>query len=59
MTARAISPGLGEAPGQQVISDNRGGAVAIAGTPEQCGAFIKEDFAKWSKVVKEANIKVG
>ena len=34
------------------------GAVAIPGTPEAFAAFIKEDFAKWSKVVKDANIKV-
>ena len=34
------------------------GAVAIPGTPEQFAAFIKEDYAKWSKVVKDANIKV-
>ncbi len=34
------------------------GATAIPGTPEAFAAFIKEDFAKWSKVVKDANIKV-
>ena len=28
------------------------------GTPEQFAAYIKEDFARWSKVVKDANIKV-
>lgn len=27
-------------------------------TPEQFSAYIKEDFARWTKVVKEANIKV-
>ncbi len=34
------------------------GAAATPGTPEQFAAFIKEDFAKWSKVVRDANIKV-
>ncbi len=34
------------------------GATAIPGAPEAFGAFIKEDFAKWSKVVKDAGIKV-
>ncbi|HEV7822296.1 MAG TPA: tripartite tricarboxylate transporter substrate-binding protein, partial [Burkholderiales bacterium] len=28
------------------------------GTPEQFATYIKEDFARWSKVVKYANIKV-
>ena len=27
-------------------------------TPEQFSAYIKEDFARWTKVVKDANIKV-
>jgi tripartite-type tricarboxylate transporter receptor subunit TctC len=31
---------------------------AAPGTPEQFAAYIKEDFARWSKVVKDANIKV-
>ncbi|MDB5812764.1 MAG: hypothetical protein JWN94_4886 [Betaproteobacteria bacterium] len=31
---------------------------AAPGTPEQFAAYIKEDFARWTKVVKDANIKV-
>ncbi|TSA41999.1 MAG: tripartite tricarboxylate transporter substrate binding protein [Betaproteobacteria bacterium] len=31
---------------------------ARGGTPGEFAAFIKEDFARWTKVVKEANIKV-
>ena len=31
---------------------------AAPGTPEQFSAYIKEDFARWTKVVKDANIKV-
>jgi tripartite-type tricarboxylate transporter receptor subunit TctC len=31
---------------------------ARGGTPAEFAAFIKEDFARWTKVVKDANIKV-
>ena len=34
------------------------GAEPMGGTPEQFGAYIREDFAKWSRIVKEANVKV-
>ncbi len=34
------------------------GAEAFSSTPEQLGAFIKQDFAKWTKVVKDANVHV-
>lgn len=34
------------------------GAEAVSSTPEAFGKFIKEDFAKWTKVVKDANIHV-
>ena len=34
------------------------GAEAISSTPEAFAAFIKQDFAKWQKVVKDANIHV-
>jgi tripartite-type tricarboxylate transporter receptor subunit TctC len=34
------------------------GAEATGGTPEQFGAYIKEDLAKWTRIVKEANVKV-
>jgi tripartite-type tricarboxylate transporter receptor subunit TctC len=30
-----------------------------ATTPEEFGAFVQEQMARWSKVVKEANIKLG
>ena len=30
-----------------------------ATTPEEFGAFVKDETARWSKVVKEANIKLG
>ena len=28
-------------------------------TPEEFGAFVKAEMEKWSRVVKEANIKLG
>ncbi len=31
---------------------------SIAGTPEAFAARIKSDYAKWGKVIKEANVKV-
>ncbi len=33
------------------------GMEAIGGTPEEFGAFIRAETAKWSKLVKAANIK--
>jgi tripartite-type tricarboxylate transporter receptor subunit TctC len=34
------------------------GVVAVSSTPEQFGAFIKSEMAKYGKLIKEANIKV-
>jgi tripartite-type tricarboxylate transporter receptor subunit TctC len=34
------------------------GFVAVASTPESYAAQIKADIATWSKVVRDANIKV-
>jgi tripartite-type tricarboxylate transporter receptor subunit TctC len=31
---------------------------AAPGTPEQFAAYIRDDFARWTKVVRDANIKV-
>lgn len=33
------------------------GSEAVGGTPEQFGAHIKSEVAKWAKVVREANIR--
>ena len=33
------------------------GAEPVTTTPEAFGAIVKSDIAKWSKVVKELNIK--
>jgi tripartite-type tricarboxylate transporter receptor subunit TctC len=34
------------------------GADAFSSTPEELGSFIQKDFAKWTKVVKDANVRV-
>jgi tripartite-type tricarboxylate transporter receptor subunit TctC len=34
------------------------GAEPLSGTPEEFGAYIKSEMAKWAKVVKAANIRV-
>ena len=34
------------------------GVVPVGDRPEQFAAFIREDFARWSKVVRDGNIKV-
>jgi tripartite-type tricarboxylate transporter receptor subunit TctC len=34
------------------------GVTGVGDQPEQFGSFIREDFARWSKVVKDGNIKV-
>ena len=34
------------------------GAVATGGSPEDFSAYIRDDFSKWTRVVKEANVKV-
>ena len=33
------------------------GAIPVADTPEQFAAMLREDVAKWSKIIKEHNIK--
>ena len=33
------------------------GAEIVACTPQEFGAFIKADIAKWSKLVRDAGIK--
>ena len=36
----------------------RDGADVVAGTPEQFGAVLRAEIAKWTKVAKAANIKI-
>jgi len=35
----------------------KSGVEVVAGTPEQFGAFLKSEVARWAKVVQDANIK--
>jgi tripartite-type tricarboxylate transporter receptor subunit TctC len=35
-----------------------GGAVAAGGTSEDFAAFVKADYAKWGKIVKESGVKI-
>jgi tripartite-type tricarboxylate transporter receptor subunit TctC len=34
------------------------GAETVGGTPEEFGVYIKDDLAKWTRIVKDANVKV-
>jgi tripartite-type tricarboxylate transporter receptor subunit TctC len=34
------------------------GAQATGGTPEQFAAYIRDDLSKWTRIVKDANVKV-
>jgi tripartite-type tricarboxylate transporter receptor subunit TctC len=34
------------------------GASATGGTPEDFAAYIRDDFSKWTRIVRDANVKV-
>jgi tripartite-type tricarboxylate transporter receptor subunit TctC len=34
------------------------GAVPVGSTPQQFAAFLKNEAAKWAKVIREANIQL-
>ncbi len=34
------------------------GAESTGGTPEQFGAYIRDDFSKWTRIVKDAHVSV-
>lgn len=34
------------------------GAAPAGGPPEKFGTYIKDDFAKWTRIVRDANVKV-
>jgi len=34
------------------------GAVPMAMTPEEFGKFLREDIARWAKLVKDTGMKV-
>ena len=35
-----------------------GGAAAVGGTSEEFGAFVRADYAKWGRIVKESGVKL-
>jgi tripartite-type tricarboxylate transporter receptor subunit TctC len=37
---------------------SRLGVEVVGSTPEEFATFIKEDLDRWSKVIKEADVKV-
>ncbi|RPI42022.1 MAG: hypothetical protein EHM59_18835 [Betaproteobacteria bacterium] len=68
LTTRTLSPKLSEVLGQPVVrilgmSDVRerfsaDGSEPAPSTPEQFGAFIRDEVQKWGKVVREAKVQV-
>jgi tripartite-type tricarboxylate transporter receptor subunit TctC len=34
------------------------GSTPVGGTPEEFGAFVKQEIARWGKVVRENNVRV-
>jgi tripartite-type tricarboxylate transporter receptor subunit TctC len=35
------------------------GIVAVGNTPDEFRAFVADEVARWAKVIKDANIKMG
>jgi tripartite-type tricarboxylate transporter receptor subunit TctC len=54
-----INKAVNDALNEPDIRDKlvKSGAVPVGGTPEALGAFMKSEFEKWGKVVKERGIK--
>ena len=52
--ARLITATLSERTGKAFII----GAIAIGRTPAQMGDFMKAQSSRWSKVIKDASIKL-
>ncbi len=55
-----LNAAVGKVMARQAVKDRFAalGADSFSSTPEQLGDFIKKDFAKWTKVVKDGNIRV-
>jgi len=55
-----VSAEVGKILNSAEVKDGWGkqGAVPMAMTPDQFGQFMREDVAKWSKLVKETGMKV-
>ena len=56
MLFRSIVRFLGRAEVRERLAAQ--GAVAATGTPEQLGAHLRSELAKWSRVIKSSGAKV-
>ncbi len=54
--SRAIARGLGSPDAKERLSSL--GAIPIGGTPAELAALVKSELARWSAIVKTANVKV-
>jgi tripartite-type tricarboxylate transporter receptor subunit TctC len=54
--SRAIARGLGSPDAKERLSSL--GAIPIGGTPAELTALVKSELARWSAIVKTANVKV-
>ena len=52
----AVVKVLNEPDMKQRLADQ--GAEVVANTPEEFAVFIREDTAKWAKIVKDSGVKV-
>jgi tripartite-type tricarboxylate transporter receptor subunit TctC len=46
-----------KSPNFNTLAANEG-LIMVGGTPEQFGAYVAEEEARWAKVIKNANIKI-
>ena len=54
--SKAIDRGLGSAEAKERLSSL--GAIPIGGTPAELAALVKSELARWSAIVKSANVKI-
>jgi tripartite-type tricarboxylate transporter receptor subunit TctC len=64
LVARAIAPKLMESGGIQLIVDNRpGGATVVGaelaapGTPDELGAFVKSEIARYAPLIRKSGMR--
>ena len=64
LTARTISSGLSEPWQQQIVVDNRPGAnhnlaaeIVARSSPQALAQQIREDYARWGKIIQATGVK--